>query len=53
MLLDDVASSMRPYKIPKLESVEPSLADASCSVTFHGPCIIGLLLCFFPVSLPR
>ena len=31
ILLDEVASSMRPYKIPKLEPVEPSLADASLS----------------------
>jgi hypothetical protein len=28
-LLDDVASSMRPHKIPKLELVEPSLRNAS------------------------
>jgi hypothetical protein len=29
VLLDDVASSMRPYKVPKTEPVEPSLADVS------------------------
>jgi hypothetical protein len=29
ILLDEVASSLGPYKRPKLEPVEPSLADAS------------------------
>jgi hypothetical protein len=40
ILLDDLASSMRPSKIPKIEPVEPSLADVSFSVTYPEPALL-------------
>ena len=42
-LLDDVAFSMRPYKIPKLEPVEPSLGNASTI----SLCVVKLISLFF------